>query len=560
MLLSDHIEFWKRRAGIEQLLYREASWDYYMDLTQWHELKVKIYGAVPTIIAYVDGFPEITIKDLPGPPLISGRIGLGVDADASSTFGKVKVQTLHPDAFGAQSVILLLVEFSDLKHSLSPQEVYENVFPTLNSYYTEVSYNQTWIIGSVTPTWKMLERPSTYYDIATVTASGWSKGRAYEFLRDAINAWDPEVDFRKYDHVFVAGAGESIWGFAYFPLNIQTNDGVAITGATAQRESYDWRVYAHELGHLFGLPDLYSYRIAFTGPADFREAAVYVGPWDLMSRSNERPQIGAWGKIKLGWITPDRVLELLPEQEGWTTLEPLETMTSGIQAVVAYINITTYYVVEDRQPIGFDEVLPDKGVLVSFVDEAKYWRGNGPLVVQDANPESGPRWLLTHPTFDVGPGKKSQFTSPIFDLAVSLFDKRQDSYIVAVGKSNHMDSAKSAYQQAKDLLGQAESLLTEASAKTYQAQEARELFAQAMKRYTDAKQAFANRTLASLQEAAKDAKEAVRLFNEAKQAELRYQLLGGGNNFVYPAAAVTGVATLFLGLYIVRKRKRARST
>jgi hypothetical protein len=45
-----------------------------------------------------------------------------------------------------------------------------------------------------------------------------------------------------------------------------------------------------------------------------------------MSRSDDRPQIGAWGKIKLGWIPPGRILELLPGQQGAiATIDPLET-------------------------------------------------------------------------------------------------------------------------------------------------------------------------------------------------------------------------------------------
>jgi len=193
-------------------------------------------------------------------------------------------------------------------------------------------------------------------------------------------------------------------------------------------------VYAHEFGHIaLGLPDLYSYQIAYKGPADWREAAVYVGPWDLMSRSNERPQIGAWGKVHVGWISPNRVLEILPGQEGRANLEPLEKSTSGTQAILIYLNSSTYFIVENREPIGHDSVLPDEGVLVSYVDESKYWHGNGPVVIQDANPENLSRWQLSHPTFKIGPGAKSEYVNQTYNLIVSLLGKTSDnSYIVDV--------------------------------------------------------------------------------------------------------------------------------
>jgi hypothetical protein len=55
----------------------------------------------------------------------------------------------------------------------------------------------------------MLPQPATYYDIPTVTSSGWGKGRDVEIIKDAISVWDTEVDFRRYDYVFIATAGDA---------------------------------------------------------------------------------------------------------------------------------------------------------------------------------------------------------------------------------------------------------------------------------------------------------------------------------------------------------------
>ena len=161
-----------------------------------------------------------------------------------------------------------------------------------------------------------------------------------------------------------------------------------------------------------------------------------------MSRSDDRPQIGAWGKIKLGWIPPGRILELLPGQQGAiATIDPLEIKTSGIQSIIVYLNATTYFLIENRQPIGFDKVLPDKGVLVSYVDEAKCWRGDGPVVVQDASPETGPRWQLLHPTLDIAPGKRDRLANQTYDLAIGLLGKQGDSYKITVGNPSFVDTS-----------------------------------------------------------------------------------------------------------------------
>ena len=447
-LLWNRMEIWLRRQGSDQLIYRETSWGYSLNTTDWHEVRVKIYGTIPTITAYIDDYPEITAKDLSGQAIPNGMVGLGINKGASSAFTAVKTTTLHPDSTGAQRIILLLVEFPDVKHTLTSDQVYQNVFPKLNSYYTEVSYNQTWIVGAVTPGWKILEKPSSYYDIAKITGSGLQNGRDIEFLKDAILAWDNEIDYKKYDYIFVAGPRNSVWGYTWFQVFIaKTNDGITVTAATAQSENQAWDVYAHEFSHLsLGLPDLYSYAIAFSGPPDYRQAAIYVGPWDLMSRADPRPGIGAWGKIHVGWISQDRILEIYPGKQGAATVNPLENSTTGIETVLVYLNSTTYFVIENREQIGFDSVLPDKGILISYIDEGKYWRGNGPVVVQDANPGSAPRWQLPHPTFDIGPTAKPRYTNQTFNLSVSLLDKFQNgSYIIAVGRPDSIEAAKSAY-------------------------------------------------------------------------------------------------------------------
>jgi hypothetical protein len=296
-------------------------------------------------------------------------------------------------------------------------------------------------------------------------------------------------------------------------------------------------------------------------------------------------------------------------------LDPLEDSGAPIQAVIAYIDATTYFIIENRQPLGFDKVLPDKGVLVSYVDEGKYWRGNGPVVVQDANPGSGPRWQLPHPTFDIGPGKSSQFTNQTYDVGVALLDKSDASYMIAVGKQSMMDVAESSYSllneasaaiqkasddtrlegldeskslleeakrefsggnylrahelagqskaraeaakvpqsylEGKDLLKEAESMLAEAKASNYQSQQAKGILAQAEERYENAKQAFATKTLSSFDEAVNDAKESIRLLNEAKQAEQEYQYQ---QTVIIVLVAIVAVVVVAI-MYFLRKRR-----
>jgi M6 family metalloprotease-like protein len=562
VLAGDHFEFWLKKSGSDQLLFRERSWGYPLSMTSWHQIRIRIYGAVPTIAAYLDGTPEITIKDLSSKSIPTGMIALGVDSDSSTAFDDISVTTLHPDAYGPHSIILLLVEFPDVKHSLTPEQLQGDVFNTLNKYYTEVSYNQTWITGAVTPEWKMLPQPATYYDLATVTTSGWGKGRAEEIIQDAIKVWDGQVHFKQYDDVFIATAGDATWSYEDRGFGFSTNDNLTVTQAVVMGRlgSRDgWKVAAHELGHIFGLPDLYSYPIAYSGPADWREAAVYVGPWDLMSRSDERPQIGAWGKTKLGWLSPAQVFEILPSQVGAATVEPLENPTSGIQAIMIYLTSTTYFIIENRQPIGFDTVLPDKGILISYVDETRYWRGTGPVFVQDANPGTAPRWQLQHPTFNTTSTGKALFTNQTYNVATLLLDRIDDSYLVAAGTSDSVNAAKTSYDQAKVLIQKAENLLKDST--SYKNPDAITAVTQARERNDLARQALLNQTHDPFKAAVKFANDSVTLLNEARQLELRQEsnALPSQGPLVWITAVVALGAVVTVGVWVFVRKRRGRS-
>ncbi|HSG07026.1 MAG TPA: M6 family metalloprotease domain-containing protein [Longimicrobiales bacterium] len=122
-------------------------------------------------------------------------------------------------------------------------------------------------------------------------------------------------------------------------------------------------VFTHELGHAFGLPDLYD-----TYDGDGKTAGA--GNWDLMSSgaygcngsSFSMPcHMGAWSKAVLGWVevveVPDGV------DLGTVTLPPVET-SHQVYRVNARDGSGEYFLLENRQPLGFDLRLYEAGLLV----------------------------------------------------------------------------------------------------------------------------------------------------------------------------------------------------
>lgn len=128
--------------------------------------------------------------------------------------------------------------------------------------------------------------------------------------------------------------------------------------ATAPRRPQLWQVLAHELGHVLGLPDLYS---DLGGGAD----PIHVGPWDPMSEPLGQ-NVLAWHAWQLGWLGADALRCLYA---GSTTQDLTAAgLRGGVKALVAPLGAGSALVVEARERKGLDAGLCDAGVLVYDVE------------------------------------------------------------------------------------------------------------------------------------------------------------------------------------------------
>lgn len=148
-------------------------------------------------------------------------------------------------------------------------------------------------------------------------------------------------------------------------------------------------VLAHELGHGFGLPDLYG-----TGASSHYGAGNWglmgTGAWGCDGNDPAVPCLpGAWTRYAMGWIPVDTV----PAETSLTerTLEPVET-SGGILRVESGDGSGEYFLLENRRRAGFDANLLEEGVLIWHVDPsvlAVRWRDNR----VNADPEHPAVWL-----------------------------------------------------------------------------------------------------------------------------------------------------------------------
>jgi len=268
------------------------------------------------------------------------------------------------------------------------------------------------------------------------------------------------VDFSKYSYVVVVHAGDMkpLWQSFYASSGtigspIVTgpyNNRVAIKEAVVMAEKNDLGIIVHEIGHYLGyhmghnLYDLYDWDLQNEG----KYAQVFMGSWCLMSVANGQGMC-AWTKLKLGWIQARAVVTVVPWRSNTTvTIDPLELPSLGVHVIKIPLTDKTYYLVEVRQRIGVDKILPSSGVLTTLADDSKYESTKkGPVRVIDSTPETS---TLNDATFDLGQAKKSEFFDRENNLAVVIVGKLGLSYKIFVGPVSEGEIAVK--QQEKFLL------------------------------------------------------------------------------------------------------------
>jgi len=297
-----------------------------------------------------------------------------------------------PKLIGAQTAvnqpaIVIIVDFTDnIADTINYPVAHfdsllfsQGIYPTgsMRDYYLENSYGNVDITGTVT-VWLRMPQLYSYY-----TAGSYGFGtypqNAQRLAEDAIWAADPFVDFSNFDAdgdfyvdaLFVVHAGpgaevtgnpNDIWSHKWQTSNPVPVDGVLAHSYSMEPEDGKIGVFSHELGHVFGLPDLYDYGYDSNG----------LGFWTIMAagcwgNGGATPvHFDAWSKTKLGFVTPVEP----PAGTLFAVEFPLvEYMPVIYKLYMDNIPSHEYFIVENRTMRGFDAYLPGPGLCIYHCDD-----------------------------------------------------------------------------------------------------------------------------------------------------------------------------------------------
>src|SRR5881409_74722 len=308
---------------------------------------------------------------------------------------------LHPAAvLGLARVLVLLIQFTNVSHDPSHEAPYfddffNNATPaarSMRAYFREASYGGLTINATIVPTWFTSSHPMEYYGKDGTSGVDNANAPIYYLVDEAVRAADPSVDFTSFDtdhdgvidHLVVVHAGpgqenhanltDAIWSHSWNVYDgdptqpgdqLLLADGVQVFRYTMISEDSPLGVMAHEFGHDLALPDLYDTDGSSDGAGVWDPMSL--GAWNGAPRGSSPAEFSAWSKIRLGWVTPTDVTSAMVG----TAVPAVETSAKVFRLGVAGTFPAEYFLVENRQLVGFDAALPGAGLLIWHVDESQ---------------------------------------------------------------------------------------------------------------------------------------------------------------------------------------------
>ncbi len=301
-------------------------------------------------------------------------------------------------------VLVLLVDFSDQPASAGPlagtvadfdsilfSQNFLNPTGSMTDYYLENSYGNFLIQGDVYGWYRM---PLTYAQY-TGGGSGMQNAipNAQDLVQHAIDIADPDVDFSQYDFnndgthdgiilihsgpgAEITGSTGDIWSHKWDLRNPSIKDGVQISAYNINPEEYGVGggaelspigVFCHEYGHFLGLPDLYDTNQNNT-------SSEGLGRWSLMASGNYNgnskipAHFDPWSKSQIGFLNLIDVTGNLYN----VSIPQVETSPTAYKLSNSITGPNEYFIVENRQKVGFDSNLPGSGLLIYHIDETRF--------------------------------------------------------------------------------------------------------------------------------------------------------------------------------------------
>ena len=307
---------------------------------------------------------------------------------------------------GTQRGLVILMQFTDVPFETPDPKAYFTKFfnevgfsdagcaGSVRDYFLAQSYNKLTINFDVVGPFTT-RREMSYYG-APIPEEKKNDARPAHMAAEAVDAASAEVNFSNYDwdgdgvvdQVFIVYAGynqaqgadaNTIWPHEW-SISAGTGSAKKYNGVTINTygcsselrgDGAAWKggidgigTACHEFSHCLGLPDMYD-----TSNNDGSPGGWGTGYWDIMCAGSYNDN----GCTPAGYTSYERWFASWLEPVELTSMTRITDMKPVATHPEAYIlynekNRNEYYMLENRQPVGFDKKLYGHGLLILHVD------------------------------------------------------------------------------------------------------------------------------------------------------------------------------------------------
>lgn len=312
-------------------------------------------------------------------------------AEEHATEGFNRDSDLFPSV-GTHKILAISVDFPDAPLASNAGEAISQIvnLETVTSFYRYISKEQFNPIFQVFPKNVRLPHPSNHYGGKSDTDSAINgTWESQHMVFDALNAIQNDINLSDFGAVMVfVSTGNSLSGyvaqttiqdrnFYRFATGEIHNFTLIGKGVANFGPEYASRVVAHELGHLMGLPDLYSYDANSYLTQNLPNIFTTMGT--LQGSESDSLK---WNKFILRWLSESQVqcFDTLPEYSTIKLVADSLVNSQETELVLIKLSGNKILAIESIPLKGFFSHSNQGGFLVYTVDTSVR-TGNGPIVI-----------------------------------------------------------------------------------------------------------------------------------------------------------------------------------
>lgn len=281
--------------------------------------------------------------------------------------------------------LIAFIEFTDKRAVYSDRKKLNLVAKEISKFYSFVSENTVKFNWHLHQSAIQLGEKIMTYQVGSRGNSGTA-----QIIKEAQELMNREFRTQEFDYILFVSP--STTNESELPRSVAYLDrGIGIVNSTILASDFwrlggDWRIAAHEIGHGFGLLDLYSDESAMfmnQSQASYFDQFKFMRNYDLMNWPHgTSPSFVMWNRLHVTPRLSNRVVCYEKEILNYR-LTSINSLKPGFKAILVPLSVSKLLMIEVRDGLGVDSRIQksDIGVITYSVD-LKVSSGKGPLKIQ----------------------------------------------------------------------------------------------------------------------------------------------------------------------------------